>query len=70
MRVFKFLNVLGSEIHTINDPEHRLPIPHTRQVITIGFSQMLVQAVLFERTDSSAALVYSVLVRETPASVA
>jgi hypothetical protein len=35
-RIFKFLDILGSELHTINDPEEKLPIPAIRQVISIG----------------------------------
>ena len=70
MRVFRFVDIVGGEIHTINDPEDKLPIPRARQVITIGSSRMVVQSVSFERSDPSAAHVYSVIVREIPASIA
>ena len=66
MRVFRFIDFLGCVIHTINDPEDRLPIPHIGQVITIGVSRMSVQSVLLER--DSTARVYSILVREISAN--
>jgi hypothetical protein len=61
-RVFKFLDILGSELHTIDDPEEKLPVPQTGQVISIELSTMLVQSVLLERTG-----VYSVQVRKLSA---
>jgi hypothetical protein len=66
-RVFRFLDILNYELHTINDPEDRLPIPQTRQIISIGLSSMLVQCVSVERTDSTGRpSVYAVRVREAP----
>ena len=61
-RVFKFLDIMGSELHTIDDPEEKLPVPQTGQVISIELSTMLVQSVLLERTG-----VYSIQVRELSA---
>ena len=68
MRVFKFVDIFGVELHTINDPEDKLPVPETMQVISIDLHRMLVQSVLPERTSSSAPTVYIVRVRETPAA--
>lgn len=65
-RVFRFVDILNCELHTINDPEDRLPIPQTRQIISIGLSSMLVQSVSVERTGSSGPSVYIVNVREVP----
>jgi hypothetical protein len=66
-RVFRFVDVLGCELHTINDPEDKLPVPQTRQIISIGLSTMLVQSVSVERTGSSGRpSVYIVSVREVP----
>jgi hypothetical protein len=65
-RVFRFMDILNCELHTINDPEDRLPIPQTRQIISIGLSTMLVQSVSVERTGSSGPSVYIVSVREVP----
>ena len=44
-RVFKFIDVSGCEIHTIEDPENKLPVPTSKQVISIGFSRMQVESV-------------------------
>lgn len=62
-RVFRFFDILGSELHRINDPENRLPIPEIRQVITIGFTRMRVESVVPKRTDSNGPTVYHVRVR-------
>jgi len=67
-RVFKFVDILGCELHTINDPEDLLPIPEIRQVITIGLSRMRVQSMVLKRTDSSGPSVYNVRVRLVPAA--
>ena len=67
-RVFRFVDILGCELHTINDPDDKLPVPQTRQVISIELSRMLVQSVSAERTDSSAPSIYIVCVREVPAA--
>ena len=50
-RVFRFLNSLGSELYTINDPNDQLPIPEVMQVISIGSSRMRVESVTFKRID-------------------
>jgi hypothetical protein len=44
-RVFKFLDVSGCEIHTIEDPDDKLPVPTSKQVISIGPSRMQVESV-------------------------
>jgi hypothetical protein len=44
-RVFKFIDVSGCEIHTIEDPDDRLPVPTSKQVISIGSSRMLAESV-------------------------
>lgn len=67
-RVFRFVDTLGCELHTIDDPEDKLPIPQTGQVISIELSAMLVQSVLPERTGSSAPSAYIVRVREVAAA--
>jgi len=67
-RVFRFVDILGCELHTINDPEDLLPIPVIRQVITIGLSRMRVQSMVLKRTDSSGPSVYNVRVRLVPAA--
>ena len=67
-RVFRFVDILGCELHTINDPEDLLPIPEIRQVITIGLSRMRVQSMVLKRTDSSGPSVYNVRVRLVPAA--
>ena len=65
-RIFRFLDSLGHELHTINDPENKLPIPRTMQEISIGPSGMLVESVSLTGTDSSSAYVYSIRVRPVP----
>jgi hypothetical protein len=67
-RVFRFVDILGCELHTIKDPEELLPIPEIWQVITIGLSRMRVQSVVLKRTDSSGPSVYDVRVRLVPAA--
>jgi hypothetical protein len=44
-RVFKFIDVSGCEIHTIEDPDDELPVPTGKQVISIGSSRMQVESV-------------------------
>lgn len=68
-RVFKFVDLLGYELHTINDPEDKLPVPQITQVISIGISTMRVESVVFKRTDSSALSVYYVRVSDTSANI-
>lgn len=67
-RVFKFVDILGCELHTINDPEDKLPIPEVRQVISIGSSRMRVESVTLQRSASNTPSVYSVRVRVVPAA--
>jgi hypothetical protein len=62
-RVFRFVDILERELHTIDDPEDRLPIPQTTQVISIGLSRMRVESVTLRPTVSSAPSVYDVRVR-------
>lgn len=62
-RVLRFVDMLGCELHTIDDPEDKLPIPEITQVISIGFSRMRVESVVPERPDSNAPIVYHVRVR-------
>jgi len=33
-RVYKFIDLSGCEIHTIEDPDDRLPIPENKQVVS------------------------------------
>jgi hypothetical protein len=44
-RVYKFIDVSGHEIHTVKDPDDKLPIPANRQVIFIGNDRMEVESV-------------------------
>ena len=67
-RVFRFVDILGGEIHTITDPENKLPVPEVRQVISIGLSRMRVESVVPKRIDSSGNSVYDVRVRLVRAS--
>ena len=67
-RIFRFVDILGCELHIINDPEDKLPLPQTEQVISIELSTMLVQSVSAERTVSSALSIYIVCVQEVPAA--
>jgi hypothetical protein len=57
----------GCELHTISDPEGRLPVFEIRQVISIGQSRM-VESVTLKRTTSSTARVYDVRVWTLPAA--
>ena len=61
-RVFKFIDVSGCEIHTVEDPDDKLPIPTSKQVISIGSSRMQVESVT-TLGDSEAFSVYFVRVR-------
>ena len=72
-RVFKFVDVLGCELHTISDLEDKLPVPTNAQEVSIGPSTMRVESV---RTVGSSAnpripTVYYVRLRvQTPAASA
>lgn len=44
-RVFTFVDTKGVELHSISDPEDKLPIPEATQVVSIGTSRMWVESV-------------------------
>jgi len=67
-RIFRFVDILGCELHTINDPQDKLPIPEIRQVISIGRSSMRVESVTLNPAASSTPSVYKVRVRTVPAA--
>lgn len=50
-RFFKFLDIAGSVLHTIDDPDDQLPIPVYRQEITIGSDRMWVESVMVRSTS-------------------
>jgi len=62
-QVFRFLDILGFEMHTISDPNDQLPIPQIMQVITIDSDRMRVESVTLERTDPGTPFVYDVRAR-------
>jgi hypothetical protein len=62
-RVFKFVDIFGYELHTIDDPQDNLPIPLNRQEISIGTCRMQVESVLNDR--SQLPCVFYVRVRTT-----
>ena len=61
-RVFKFIDVSGCEVHTIDDPDDKLPVPTNKQVISIGSSRMQVESVT-TLGNSETSSVYFVQVR-------
>lgn len=61
-RIFQFVDILGCELHTINDPEDKLPIPQIRQVISIGRSRMRAESVTLTPSLSNAPCVYRIRV--------
>jgi hypothetical protein len=61
-RVFKFIDVSGCEIHTIEDPDDKLPVPTSKLVISIGSSRMQVESVTM-LGNSETCSVYFVRVR-------
>jgi hypothetical protein len=63
-RVYKFIDASGREIHTVEDPDNKLPIPTTRQVIFIGTDRMQVESIE-TFGDGEACTVYFVRVRTT-----
>ena len=65
-RLFRFVDILGCELHTINDPEDKLPIPQIRQVISIGLSKMRVESVMLTPSVSNTLCIYRVRVRTVP----
>jgi len=62
-RVFEFIDILECELHMINDPQDKLPIPAIRQVISIGPSTMRVESVTLSSINPT---VYTVRVRSVP----
>ena len=62
-RIFQFVDILGFELHTINDPEDQLPIPAILQIITIGPSRIRVESVTLSSINPT---VYIVRVRSVP----
>ena len=70
-RVFKFVDLLGCELHAITDPEDMLPIPANAQEISIGPITMRVESVrtVGSPTNPRIPSVYYVSVRvQTPAA--
>jgi len=61
-RVFKFIDVSGCEVHTIEDPDDQLPVPTSKQEISIGSSRMQVESVT-TLGNSETSSVYFVRVR-------
>jgi hypothetical protein len=61
-RVFKFIDVSGREIHSIEDPDDKLTVPTSKQIISIGSSKMQVESVT-TLGASEASSVYFVRVR-------
>ena len=67
-RIFKFVDLSGSELYCIDDPKDILPIPACAQEISIGSSRMLVDSVaIADSSDPSTPLIQHVLVRTLPA---
>ena len=52
-RVFAFVDSKGVELHSISDPEDKLPIPEATQIVSIGASRMLVESVTPHHTVDS-----------------
>ena len=69
-RVFKFVDALGCELHTITDPEEKLPIPANAQEVSIGPMTMRVESVRTVGSSTNPRIaVYYVRVRvQTPAA--
>lgn len=67
VRVFTFVDTNGIEIHSITDPDNKLPIPEATQIVSIGASKMWVEAVTPQHTIDSPS-VYRVRVWTVPAS--
>ena len=65
-RIFRFIDILGCELHRINDPEEKLPIPEIGQVVSIGSSRMRVVSITLDSTASSTSDVYNLRVRLVP----
>ena len=67
-RVFRFVDMLGCELHSIDDPEDKLPLPKIGQVISIGDGRMRVALVTAYRSALVTRSVYMVRVRAVPTS--
>jgi|SRR5215469_844848 len=70
-RVFKFVDILGCELHLITDSEDKLPIPANGQEVSIGPITMRVESVrtVGSSTNPRIPTVYNVRVRvQTPAA--
>ena len=67
-RIFRFVDILGCELHTVNDPEDKLPIPQIRQVVSIGLSRMRVESVTLNPSVSNIPYTYLIRVRTVPGS--
>lgn len=68
-RVFRFVDVLGAELHAISDPNDQLPVPQVLQVVTIGSSRMRVESVTFKGSNGPhKQFLFDVRVRAVPAA--
>ena len=65
-QILKFLDLSGKELHHINDPEERLPIPVCGQVVAIGSSKMWIESVTTLREEGTR--IHFVQVRPIPAN--
>jgi len=52
-RIFTFVDTEGVEVHSISDPEDKLPIPEATQVVSIGRRKMWVESVTPHHTVHS-----------------
>jgi len=66
-RVFAFVDTAGVELHTIIDPENKLPIPEITQVVSVGTDRMRVESVTLQQSASRSPSVYRVRVWTVPA---
>ena len=66
-RVFMFVDISGCELHTIEDPDDKLPIPMSTQEISIGSSKMIVESVA-AHGNPAICTVYSVRVQTAAAA--
>jgi len=57
-RILKFLDASGCELQHINDPEERLPIPVSGQVVTIGSTRLWIDSVTALRHAGPTYLVF------------
>ena len=65
-QILKFLDLSGKELHHINDPEEKLPIPVSSQVVIIGSSKMWIESVTTLR--EAEIRIHFVQVRPIPAN--